>query len=64
MNEPEWRACTTCGEMKPVFMWLHPDTENLPYCHQCGPHRLELEAFPTPLEDVPVEGVEDEGGAK
>lgn len=51
MSEAEWKVCTACGEVKPVFMHLHPQTENLPYCHECGPHRLELEAYPLSMTE-------------
>ena len=58
--EAPWEPCTTCGEVRPVFMRLAPN--DAPYCRPCGAHRLELEVFPTPLEAVPVVRVEDEGG--
>lgn len=45
MPESEWLPCTTCGETKPVFMYLAEG--NAPYCHDCGPYRIALEVFPT-----------------
>lgn len=58
LSEPVWLPCTTCGETKPVFMYLADG--NAPYCRDCGPHRLELEVFPTPIEEVPIVYLGDE----
>jgi hypothetical protein len=57
MSEVKWAPCTTCDQVKPVFMYLQPNRD--PYCHECGVHRLQLETFPIALEDVPI--VEGEG---
>lgn len=76
-DEQAWLTCAgPCEEAKPVFAWFYkvpvqnpdpPNPENAdPYCWECARHRLELETFPVPLEDIPIQRIEDpftEGGA-
>lgn len=53
-EETAWEACSSCGEVKPVFMRLVEG--NAPYCHECGAFRMAIETFPAerPTEPNPA----------
>lgn len=61
-HDPTWLPCTACGEVKPILLYIGP-TKDKPYCHDCGPHALEIEVFPMRLtgESPPLERRVTEG---